>query len=549
MDTAVLRTTWSEPNSAFSRSYFCSNPSRACTVHTAATTPGAFSATFSLTPLPDLPAPNITCLDSTTLQLRGYAASPGMLYEILAKVQQHGPANSTAGCVLDAKTGMALLFTKGSTEAWISWVGGTEYSMETGNAASGYTFKGADPHTQLLGLVAKVATQSVGAALAAHIADYRNALGGFSLNLGQKTDTVKTTDLLFKEYKTDIGKPYFEWLLFNYGRYMLIGSTRSYLPANLQGKWSRDSGAPWSGDYHANINVQMNYWVAEMTNLKVTSSLWDYMAKTWAPRGAETAKTLYNVTRGWVVHNEMNIFGHTGMKAFEPYNSAEWANYPEAAAWMMIHVYDHFDYTNDIAWWRAQGWPLLKSVVLFWFDHLVEDLYFRDGTLVTAPCNSPEQPIVTLGCSHSQQLVWQLFEAVEKGFTASGDSDKAFLADVQAKKLKLDKGIKIGSFGQLQEWKVEFDSPTNLHRHLSHLIGLYPGYVLTNFKPPAGQNQGLPILTRAQVLKATEISLISRGNGTGPDGDAGWEKVWRAACWAQLQNPAKFYHQLTVSHT
>ncbi|KAG8694176.1 hypothetical protein FRC08_008664 [Ceratobasidium sp. 394] len=290
-------------------------------------------------------------------------------------------------------------------------------------------------------------------------------------------------------------------------------------------------------------NNVMNYWVAEMTNLKVTSSLWDYMAVHFLAGLRDSFElTIFNRKLG---HH--GIFGHTGMKAFEPYNSAEWANYPEAAAWMMIHVYDHFDYTNDIAWWRAQGWPLLKSVVLFWFDHLVEDLYFRDGTLVTAPCNSPEQPIVTLGCSHSQQLVWQLFEAVEKGFTASGDSDKAFLADVQAKKLKLDKGIKIGSFGQLQEWKVEFDSPTNLHRHLSHLIGLYPGYVLTNFKPPAGQNQGLPILTCAQVLKATEISLISRGNGTGPDGDAGWEKVWRAACWAQLQNPAKFYHQLTYA--
>ncbi|KAG9100497.1 hypothetical protein FRC06_004096, partial [Ceratobasidium sp. 370] len=293
MDTAVLKATWSESNSAFNRSYFCSNPSRACTVHTAATTPGAFSATFSLTPLPDLPPPNTTCLDSTTLQVRGYAASPGMLYEILARVQQLGPANSTAGCTSDAKTGEALLFTRGSTEAWISWVGGTEYSMETGNAATS-------------GLVAKVATQSVETALAVHIADYRSALGGFSLNLGQKRDIVKTTDLIFKEYKTDVGNPYFEWLLFNYGRYMLIGSTRSYLPTNLQGKWSRDSGAPWSGDYHANINVQMNYWVAEMTNLKVTSSLWDYVTKTWAPRGAETAKILYNITRGWVVHNEMN---------------------------------------------------------------------------------------------------------------------------------------------------------------------------------------------------------------------------------------------------
>jgi alpha-L-fucosidase 2 len=190
----------------FPRSYFCSNPSRACTVHTAASVPGTLSATFYLSTLAGLPTPNITCLDGTTLQLRGYA-SPGMLYEILAKIQQSGPANGTAGCAMDTQTGASVLFTKGSTEAWVSWVGGTEYSMDAGNAAGGYTFKGADPHAELVGLLEKVATQSVGTALASHIADYQSALGGFSLDLGQKVDSVKTTEVLFEEYKTDIGNP------------------------------------------------------------------------------------------------------------------------------------------------------------------------------------------------------------------------------------------------------------------------------------------------------------------------------------------------------
>ncbi|KAG9100496.1 hypothetical protein FRC06_004095 [Ceratobasidium sp. 370] len=542
LDAGVMKTTWSEPSGQFNRTYFCSNPSRACTVHTAVTTPGAFSATFSLIPDSQIPTPKMTCLDNATLQVRGYIGQPGMLYEILAKVQQSGPANSTAGCTVDDKTGQPLLFAKGSTEAWVSWVGGTEYSMETGNAASGYTFKGADPHAQLVDLIAKATSKSAAAALPEHIADYQSALGGFSLDLGQKVNTVDTTFDIIKAYRTDRGDPYLEWVLFNYGRYMLVASTRSSLPANLQGKWTRGSTPRWSSDYHANINIQMNYWIAEMTNLKVTSSLWDYMEKTWAPRGAETARTLYNVTRGWVTHNEMNIFGYTGMK--RDGDNAKWANYPEAAAWMMMHVYDHFDYTNDVTWWKAQGWPLVKGVASFWLDHLVEDLHFKDGTLVTAPCNSPEQAVITLACAHSQQLVWQLFESVEKGFAASGDTDKAFLAEVQAKKLKLDKGVKIGSFGQLQEWKAEFDGRDNHHRHLSHLVGLYPGYVLANFKPQTGQSQGLSQLTREQVLKATEVTLESRGDGTSWDGDAGWEKVWRAACWAQLKNPTRFYHQL-----
>ncbi|CAE6471587.1 unnamed protein product [Rhizoctonia solani] len=442
--------------------------------------------------------------------------------------------------------------------------------MEAGNAASGYTFKGADPHEELVGLLGKTSVENVARGLATHMADYRSALGGFSLNIGQKLNTAKTTAQLRKEYKTDVGNPYIEWLLFNYGRYMLIGSTRGYLPANLQGKWARDAANPWFGNYQPNINLQMNYWFAEMTGLNVTPTLWNYMEvvdpawpyaslaltftsqKTWVPRGSETAKILYNATGGWVVHNAVSCtflltFGHSGMNRFGSDDSAEWANYPEAAAWMMFHVYDHFDYTGDVTWWKAHGWPLLKGVASFWLEHLVEDKYFNDGTLVAVPCNSPEQPITTFGCAHSQQVIWQLFNAVEKGFDASGDHDTVFLQAVKAKRLRLDKGIKIGSFGQLQEWKVEFDSPTNLHRHLSHLIGLYPGYAISSFKPPASQSQVVPSLTRDQVLRASEISLISRGNGTGPDGDAGWEKIWRAACWAQLQNPTRFYHQLTYT--
>ncbi|QRV93314.1 glycoside hydrolase family 95 protein [Ceratobasidium sp. AG-Ba] len=464
LDTAVLRTEWTEPSGSFNRTYFCSNPSRACTVHTVASTPGSLSSKFSLNPQAGIPLPNITCLDQSTLQLRGHVASPGMLYEILAKVQQHGPANSSVGCTVDPN-GKALLFVDGATEARVTWVGNTEFSMDTGNAASGFTFKGPDPHSELVRLLDTATEGSVQDASRVHIADYKDA----------------------------------------------------------------------------NINLQMNYWMSEMTNLNVTTSLWDYMSRNWAPRGAETAKILYGAN-GWIVHDEMNIFGHSGMKyAPSRYITPQSANYPEAPAWMMTHLYDHFDYTGDVAWWRTQGWPLLKGVALFWLDHLIEDMHFRDGTLVTAPCNSPEQPAITFACANSQQLVWQLFEAVEKGFGASGDTNKTLLAEVQNKKARLDKGVKIGSWGQLQEWKVEFDNPKDTHRHLSHLVGLFPGYVLSNFK------SSIANLTREQVIKAAEVTLASRGNGTGPDGDAGWEKIWRAACWAQLKNSAKFYHQLTYA--
>ncbi|CAE6473315.1 unnamed protein product [Rhizoctonia solani] len=528
MDHALLNSVWKESSSSFNRTYFCSSPTRACTVHTASSNAGAYSATYSFSSLQGLPERNITCLDDTTAQLRGYVGPPGMLYELQAKIQKLG-SGGTVHCTINPATGEAELIANETTEAWVTWVGGTEYSMDSGNSAHGYSFKGPDPHEDLVSLLTKASSQDISSALKEHVADYQKALGGFSLKIGQEFDSTKTTAELIDSYTTDTGNPYIEWLLFNYARYMLVESTRSYLPANLQGKWARDAKARWDSDYHANINLQMNYWIAEVTNLDVTSALWDYMEKTWAPRGAETAAILYNITRGWLVHDELNIFGHSGMKNY----SAKSTNYREAPAWMMMHVYDHLDYTNDVAWWKRQGWPLLKGVTQFWLDYLVEDRHFNDSTLVVNPCNSPEQEPTTFGCASSQQILWQLFESVEKGFDASGDKDTAFLEEVRAKKIKLDKGIKIGSF----EWKVEFDSPTNLHRHLSHLVGLYPGYVISNFKPATDGNQGVPDLTREQVLKAAEVSLVSRGNGTGSDGDSGKYK------------PAYFIEHLIKSDT
>jgi len=244
----------------------------------------------------------------------------------------------------------------------------------------------------------------------------------------------------------------------------------------------------------------------------------------------------------------MNVFGHTGMKDGDS-GGAEWANYPESAVWMMIHVWDHFDYTNDVAWWKAQGWPLIKGVASFHLDKLIPDGSSKDGTLVVAPCNSPEQVPITFGCAHAQQLIWQLFNAVDKGFAASGDTDTAFLDEVRTKRDAMDKGLRIGWWGQLQEWKFDQDKQNDTHRHLSHLIGLYPGYAITSYDSTVQGgllvNGSHTTYTKDQVIAAATTSLIHRGNGTGPDADSGWEKMWRAASWAQLKNSTEFYHELT----
>ncbi|KAJ7868836.1 glycoside hydrolase family 95 protein [Mycena leptocephala] len=470
---AIARVTWTQAGSAFTR-YKLSFLFYRTPTHVSPTAHLLLLLRARSRP----PHTKHNCLDAHTLRIRGNAGTPGMLYEILGRVR--------------VPVAPSL--------AWISWVGGTEFSQDAGDAAHGFSFKGPDPHAANLALLSgSVSTASYSALRSAHFADFKSALGAFSLDLGQSAEVGKAveTRALIESYQIDTGNPYLEWVMFNYGRYLLGSSARGALPANLQGKWALDIANPWSGD--SNINIQMNYWSAEMSNLDVMSPLFTYFEKNWAPRGAQTAQVLYNISRGWVTHNEMNIFGHTGMKAFD--NSAEWANYPESAVWMMLHVWDHFDYTNDVAWWKAQGWPLIS----FHLDKLIPDLRFNDGTLVVSPCNSPEQPPITLGCAHAQQLIWQLFNAVEKGFAASGDKDTAFLAEVRTKRDAMDKGLRIGSWGQLQG-----------------RIMLVNGTRTT--------------YSKSQVMDATTTSLIHRGTE---------QKMWRAASWAQLKNATEFYHELT----
>ncbi|KAF9259264.1 glycoside hydrolase family 95 protein [Marasmius fiardii PR-910] len=550
LDEGVARVTWKESGATLTRETFCSHPKQACVQHIATTRSTLPNVTYAFSSRlqPDLPTFNVTCLDRTTLMVRGrIGGSFGMLYELLGRVHSTGGSiKCSPSPSLDSPSfPNATIVISGASKGWITWIGGTEFSQDAGNAEHSFSFRGPDPHDELAGLLPALNSRYE-RILAEHIQDFQAVLWDkFSLSLGQTPQLDIPTDQIRAAYKLYEGNPYLEWLTFNYGRYMLASSARGNLPANLQGKWASGTSNPWGADYHSNINIQMNYWSAEMSDLDVTKSLFDYFEKNWAPRGAETARLIYNITRGWVVHNE--IFGHTGMKL----GDAMWANYPEANAWMMMHVWDHFDYTNDVSWWKVQGWPLIKGVASFHLDKLMSDLYYNDNTLVVNPCNSPEQPPTTFGCAHAQQLIWELFNAIEKGFEAAGDQDTAFLNEVRAKRAQMDKGIRIGAWGQLQEWKVDKDIPTDTHRHLSHLIGLYPGYAITSYdkQEQGGIKIGEEQVTysKEQVIDAARTSLKHRGDGNGPDADSGWEKALRAAAWAQLQDPEEFYHEVTYT--
>ena len=186
-----------------------------------------------------LPFPNVTCLDSSTLRIRNVISSPGMLYEILAHVEAPGGIVSCTPMTASGPPNATLTVT-GASEAWLTWVGDTDYSMEAGNATSNFSFQGTDPHNNLVVLLYSTAlgSESYTSIVEEHVADYSSLVNKFSLSLGQTPDFRTPTDKLVSSYQTYIGNPYLEWLLFNYGRYLLVCSARGTLPANLQGKWA-----------------------------------------------------------------------------------------------------------------------------------------------------------------------------------------------------------------------------------------------------------------------------------------------------------------------
>lgn len=459
----------------------------------------------------------------------------GMRYDAIARVA------SPEGIKMSCINGTAILNitpNNGTNSVTVILGAETDYDQKKGTAEFDYSFRGEDPGPTVEATTQKAAAKTSVELVGAHVEDFTSLSERFKLSLTDTLNSLQTPTLdLIERYDSEDtnGDPYLESLLFDYSNYLFISSSRAgSLPPNLQGRWSEGLYAAWSGDYHANINLQMNHWTADQTGLTdLQSPLWDYMADTWVPRGTETAELLYDAP-GWVVHNEMNIFGHTGMKS-----GASWANYAAAAAWMMQHVYDHWDYSRDTAWLKSQGYPLLKGVAKFWLHQLQLDMFSNDNSLVVIPCNSPEHGPTTFACAHFQQVIHQLFDAILTLSPIVSESDTAFTTNISSSLKFLDTGFHIGSFGQIKEWKLPdsfgYDIPNDTHRHLSELVGWYPGYSLSSF---------LSGYTNKTIASAIRQKLISRGNGNGPDANAGWGKVWRAACWARLNDTQQAHYHL-----
>ncbi|GHH72862.1 hypothetical protein GCM10018793_10550 [Streptomyces sulfonofaciens] len=430
------------------------------------------------------------------ITVRGTLADNGMRFEAQLRLRHRGGS-------LTAGDDGSLTLT-GADEAWFVLAAGTDY------ADTHPSYRGDDPHRSVTRTVDAAAGRPVAELRARHVADHRALFDRVRLDVGQGAPVRVPTDRLLADYTGGPGEAdrALEALFFQYGRYLLIASSRTgTLPANLQGLWNQSTQPPWSADYHVNINLQMNYWPAEAAALPETTAPYDRFVRALREPGRRTAREMFG-SRGWVVHDETNPFGFTGV---HDWPTSFW--FPEAAAWLTAQLYEHYRFGGSTEYLRTTAYPVMKEAAEFWLDNLHTDP--RDGTLVVSPSYSPEHGDFSAGASMSQQIVHDLFTNTLEAAGTLGDS-AAFRAELEAALAALDPGLRIGSWGQLQEWKTDLDVRTDDHRHVSHLYALHPGRA---------------IRPGSDWAEAAKVSLTARG-----DGGTGWSKAWKINFWARLRD-------------
>jgi alpha-L-fucosidase 2 len=495
---AVARTSYEADGVHYSRVYFASYPARAIVIRLEASRPGKIAFTASLTAPSNRSA--IRTAASGRITEHGALNDNGLKYEAGVQVIAAG------GSRIDNADGSVTV--KGADSAVVILAAGTNYL----NRYPGY--RGPNPHEGIAARLDAAAGKTYALLLKEHVADHSRLMGRVALDLGGKMPDLPT-DALVKSYgKSAAADRALEALFFQYGRYLLIASSRAgSLPANLQGVWNASTTPPWNDDYHVNINLQMNYWLADVTGLGETLEPFHAFVDGLVPPGRVSAERIMG-TKGWTLFLNTDIWGYTGVIAWP---TAFWQ--PEAGAWLASQYYDHFRFTRDHTFLEHRAYPVMKEAAEVWLEALVTDP--RDGKLVVSPSYSPEHGPFSAGAAMSQQIVYGLFSETAEAARLLGDAATAERLDAALK--KLDPGIAIGKWGQLREWKEDWDDPKDEHRHTSHLYALHPGLQISP-------------LTTPELAEAAKVSLRARGDSTTSHGEAGtgWSKAWKMNFWARL---------------
>lgn len=347
-----------------------------------------------------------------------------------------------------------------------------------------------------------------------HITDHRALFDRVKLDLGPGSDHLPTDERI-RAVESGAEDPGLTSLLYQFGRYLLIASSRpGDLPANLQGLWNHHIQAPWNCDYHLNINVQMNYWLAETANLaECAEPLLEHIASLVEP-GTKTAQVQYGLP-GWTAHTINNVWGYSSAGQVP-----QWGMFPMAGPWLCQHLWEHYAFGRDRRFLEGV-YPIVRSSVEFCLEWLIEDP--GTGKLVSGPTNSPENRFrlpdgtsasMSMGPSMDQEIIWDLLtNYLEASETLGVSDDLARRAALARDRLLVPR---VASDGRLMEWAEEFEEVEPEHRHVSHLFGLHPGRQITRSRSP-------------ELFEAAKLSLLGRG-----DSGTGWSMAWKVCFWARL---------------
>lgn len=507
IDSAIAGVKYTVGQTTFQREIFCSAPDQVLVQRLTSNSKGGENFTLKLS----RPASAKTKVEGgDTLVMTGNTDMPKLKgnldYEVDARILVKGGKVTGTG---------ESLKVEGADEAIVLLTCGTSYRLDY---AKGY--RGADPHVAAQRLEA-AAKKSYSQLKSAHIADYQKYFRRVSLDLGTSDAAKLPTDERLKNYGDGRQDPSFAALFFQYGRYLLISSSRPNdpLPANLQGIWAEGLNPPWGCDYHDNINLQMIYWPAEPDNLsEMHLPLLRFITSLVAP-GTKTAKAYFGPrTPGWVCGYTSDAWGWTSPGAHLP-----WGIWFGGSGWLCRHLWEHYAYTQDKNYLR-EVYPVMRGAAEFWLANLVEG---KDGKLITSPSSSPENRFrtdkgvvssITEGGAMAREIVWDLFDKTARAAGALG-VDANFAKKLKAARDRI-RPLQIGKAGQLMEWNGDWDlnAPDIHHRHVSHLYALFPG-------------DQINVMTMPELAAAARKSLEIRGdNGTG------WSIAWKENLWARLRD-------------
>ncbi|SEP12694.1 alpha-L-fucosidase 2 [Flavobacterium sp. CF108] len=362
----------------------------------------------------------------------------------------------------------------------------------------------------------------------AHLADYQKFYNRVNLDLGKTTAPDLPTDERLLRYADGKEDKNLEVLYFNYGRYLLISSSRTLgVPANLQGIWNPYLNPPWSSNYTMNINLEENYWLAENTNLSEMHLPLLSFIKNLSVTGKVTAKTFYGVNEGWAAAHNSDIWAMTNPVGQFGKEEPMWACWPMGGAWLSTHIWEHYIFTQDEAYLKKEGYALMKGAAQFCRGWLVED---KNGNLITGPSTSPENQYklengfvgaTMYGGTADLAMIRECFDKTIKASKIL-NIDADFRAELEADLAKLHP-YQIGKKGNLQEWYFDWEDNDPKHRHQSQLFGLFPGDHITPLKTP-------------DLAEASRKTLEIKGDET-----TGWSKGWRINLWARLWDGNRAY--------